>query len=1364
MNILRRIFSGLFIAVFATTQALAMTSAEREIILRLHGPVGLVAGQAMGLTITTQNLTSISDLGVSPFVNGFTGDLTLKHMVPATSTPAATTAAYQNCSTQTGCPNYTSPLLALSVTSPGFTSAAAPTTVSGTFGANAWLRQVFPAGTSAVTAANGGNGQIGLTFADFVYAHDTVRASLSGSGAAALYAGTDNVTGASLFSKPTANIPVTNNSTRAFPQPICAWVTEPGLRFDGTANATVEAFCGQAYGQGGVPVAAVKILMSDGTNTVSHTIGTPTASKRQYSSTGTATLGSNVIQGLASVAGFKVGQRVIVNGIPGQPVIGAIDTAAGGNCGTPPCLELFTQTLATPTALGALVISSNPTAPMSGAGVAWADGAFVGQRIQEPSGNGFLGGISATGNVKVVAPSVACGASQCTNSTTSLTLPAPAQGQWASGMFLYDANTSAPCIPIDQFDNESEFISALGTGAGGAGTYTLKFAPLSTNACEGHTLTGLGIAATPAVQTYPASLTISTGATSGTATQDTFQFDYDYQGASGAVTVTAGSPVPVYAATFTPTDFAALTPNVPIFFRLQAFPIIGDQVLDSQTPNFSALNSNCDWFYFNFGTPNLTGACNSGNAAFFLANGQQVSPNLHNLFAYYDTAATQSYAPAYAWVNANGTATACSAIQTSQGTYPGNSLAFATIAAAQTALKAFNDNTSPCAGSRATAHNDINGGVFCLTDASYSGFGVALTTTAWKPGATFTSAATSTTNCPAPGQLATNPGVTLAGAATNANPGLGTRFQNLTFAQSTSDFILRGADTGSLVAFPSYYVIIDNVLIQPISGSNLTVVQIGAFWVYDSIDNESAFRTSVASPSNGANALTLGSTFICGAFTSPLTQWTPYSILGSLAWNCDVNTTGVGLATTGQTLNPWALSQVIAYDRFMGIFGQPAPESLTFAANNILLTENVFETLDRAINEECLEFDADGYSVPVNNVVFEYNSCVGGRYNSFYAEGEPIAGTATTGGTLTTSTTYTTQVAFGLIGTLGASAIPTSTDGNAVGAQGISLAIGANTALIFELPCDFLHFNWIYIDTQNTAPLAHLADVAAFTATSAGANLTLSALSAGTLYPGATLATTGGATVVTAGGVPVQIASCPSNVCTNATGTYQLSGTPSTALSGNFVAQATQLQSCQTVKAIAVDAGSNAAPQESSTFPARSYLKTAIFDRFNNLTNIALKNDYFNFGIANGGRITNWERTHGVSTIGDVYVTSTNGEPYFGTLGTAAQTSSQGGEVVPWNTAFSLDSVVQTFTDMHLVRYAVGDDRSVGGGQSSAPPTGQTNYPGLNIGMGDYCPTSGSATAGRVPSGLAAWPWDVSGIARLNNGSGWAGAYESGCK
>ena len=135
----------------------------------------------------------------------------------------------------------------------------------------------------------------------------------------------------------------------------------------------------------------------------------------------------------------------------------------------------------------------------------------------------------------------------------------------------------------------------------------------------------------------------------------------------------------------------------------------------------------------------------------------------------------------------------------------------------------------------------------------------------------------------------------------------------------------------------------------------------------------------------------------------------------------------------------------------------------------------------------------------MNNVVFEYNSCVGGRYNGFYAEGEQITGIASTGGSLTTSTTYYTQPAFGLSGTLGVSEVPTSTDGAALGAQGNALAIAANTAILFELPCDFLHWTWLYIDTQNTAALAHLGDVAAFTATSSGANLTLSGT--GTLAP-----------------------------------------------------------------------------------------------------------------------------------------------------------------------------------------------------------------------------------------------------------------------
>ena len=42
-----------------------------------------------------------------------------------------------------------------------------------------------------------------------------------------------------------------------------------------------------------------------------------------------------------------------------------------------------------------------------------------------------------------------------------------------------------------------------------------------------------------------------------------------------------------------------------------------------------------------------------------------------------------------------------------------------------------------------------------------------------------------------------------------------------------------------------------------------------------------------------------------------------------------------------------------------------------------------------------------------------------------------------------------------------------------------------------------------------------------------------------------------------------------------------------------------------------------------------------------------------------------------------------------------------------------------------------------------------------------YCPVSGHLA--NVPSGYAAWPFDIQGNPRKNDGTGWAGAYEFSC-
>jgi hypothetical protein len=204
--------------------------------------VAIANGQALSLVIPSANFADFTDLSpASQFVEGWTGTLTLKGMNVGNAT------ADYNClssSVPVGCQLFSKPLLTMTVTKPGFTSGGATTTVSQTIHATAWLRNPFSnASTSGSGLYNtpfedtsGSNAGYDFAFDDWVYADDTVNsATLTGSGAGT---GSTNALiqtagGAATASVATSGITVTNSSTKVYPHPICQWITEPGLRFDG---------------------------------------------------------------------------------------------------------------------------------------------------------------------------------------------------------------------------------------------------------------------------------------------------------------------------------------------------------------------------------------------------------------------------------------------------------------------------------------------------------------------------------------------------------------------------------------------------------------------------------------------------------------------------------------------------------------------------------------------------------------------------------------------------------------------------------------------------------------------------------------------------------------------------------------------------------------------------------------------------------------------------------------------------------------------------------------------------------------------------------------------------------------------------
>ena len=130
----------------------------------------------------------------------------------------------------------------VSVTRQGFTPGGLATSVVETLTLMARLRQPYP--NQATLSPD----QVALS--DFIYAAD----SISG---------------------------VINGSNLAYPQPIACWLTPDLERARGT-TFTARLAVAHAYARLGKPVAAVKFIASDGTNTVEHLVST--MSQRQFAS------------------------------------------------------------------------------------------------------------------------------------------------------------------------------------------------------------------------------------------------------------------------------------------------------------------------------------------------------------------------------------------------------------------------------------------------------------------------------------------------------------------------------------------------------------------------------------------------------------------------------------------------------------------------------------------------------------------------------------------------------------------------------------------------------------------------------------------------------------------------------------------------------------------------------------------------------------------------------------------------------------------------------------------------------------------------------------------------------------------------
>jgi hypothetical protein len=944
---------------------------------------GTVSGTPTSILISSAQATSPTDYTpASQFYAGWTWDVTTQGVTPAGAQGTTGLGNYALGTT----PGPASNLLQITDTRPTYTcttSGCTPGTEADTIYAIGGLRQVYPNGL-VPTESGSTNAVVTLVASDWVYQGDVLSA---GTGLPNWYTG-----GNSVATIAATGIPISTGSITlpVYPPPIFAWVTEPGLRYDGTSTITLEGFCGHARGQGGKSCAGVTYTMTDGTHSVSHTAPTPTASTRQYSALCTGTTGSSILTGCNHTDGFIVGQRLGVPGIKGQAKLLSKTSTT---------LTFGQSTAGTATAMGAETITATP-----GNGEAYADGAFAGATLTDTTGLG--------GTVNIVAPSGL--ATSSSTASTTITLGAPTQGQWALGEWL----TSATCLAPSSVSNAAYYIKTPGTGTGGAGTYILNANPLSVCNTGTETITGSpigpsngttgggGIAAVTQV-------VISTSAVSGTVGSHAIVINHVFQATTGPVTVTAGDPIPVYAVNFVSSDFSTLTDGV-IWFTAVACPNVGVACFTTQAgaggdDNGGIFTANCDWFWNNPGTTGA-GTCNASNSAWWGSNNAAsatvISPNVHNLSASKDAALT--YPTKYAWVS--GTAGASPAVQATSAD-PGSTAYYATDFAAVTALKAAYGGTG------------ANGGVVCdlAAGSPYSGFGgiVSGLTLSNKPPLTFTSAKSGSA-CPATGPLGADITVqrthgTQNGVASNWH------FNNFTVTGTATVF--QGNDTAEPNSFEITEAVFDDDYFLPTGAGSALLYRIGTSSIYNSYIDQTAGESSILTHNGSISSfarLVVGSTIVGGS------SWIAWADLGNIAFN----------AVTAYDFGNWVLqanstltysfaaqpmSAIVAYNKFMALNKSNA---LLFGNGNfgsrvlnLYDDENICEGI-KNFTMSCMQIMADSTSANSYNFVSNYHDMLSGRTNIAYDEdiNGAFAGATSVAGSLTTEADYRVLVTFGAPG------------------------------------------------------------------------------------------------------------------------------------------------------------------------------------------------------------------------------------------------------------------------------------------------------------------------------------------------------------
>lgn len=717
---------------------------------------------------------------------------------------------------------------------------------------------------------------------------------------------------------------------------------------------------------------------------------------------------------------------------------------------------------------------------------------------------------------------------------------------------------------------------------------------------------------------------------------------------TGTVTITSGNPIPTFKAVFTAAERTSLTDGL-VYVRAQGYPVRGDVILDTQ---LGADGTGNDW-----------------QGAAFLTNGTDVSPNLHNLWAYKDDAG--AFAPRYAWIDGAGTCTVKTCVQSSS-TDPGGTAnhyaSFVTAVDATNGARKVNNDR----GNGST----LNGIVLCYVPGTYvtPGADASLYNTANKPGLTITTGVVGGT-C----NTGADPTATVFTHAASNNWPKNSHFSYLTVSGAGGATVIQGNDQQQITVGSglklSFDFSFDHVKFLTAGNTNL-LRSLGTHHIYNSLISQTDAEGNVFSPGSFSTLpqLVMGSTALFGTYTTNNSTLYFSNELGNITWGMKGQSPKDGSIPATAPANYYIqpTSMVQAYNKYMGSFTGLLFQTSTLV--NLLTTNNILEMYANANGTLTGEqLSADGTLNPAKNVVEINNTIIGGRENYQYIEGEPICQSgcaiAATGNLATGS--YFVEANWAPI----AGGAESATD---LGSASMTpVAVTGPTGAIWVA----VHYNPNY----------------------------LLSLYCGASNPPTNIATVNGADAV-------------GLVTTN-------SGLPG-----------------MSYKITACSSTGHPNPN-----PTRGYnvLKDQFFHRFTINENLNVKGDlYLGTGaVVNAARVGNWQSGRNrVAGVGDVNITGT-------AINCAPAPDSGMGDILgyldTWNAAASC-----TRSNISWVKFKSW--RGWAGTGASTPAS-----PAINIGYGDYAlDTSVTNPLARVPNLQAAFPTDVYGRPRLNNGNGAAGAVE----